>query len=382
MFIMRIAYCISSIGNSGGVERVLSTKINYLVETFDYEVHVIVGGMQPNDLFYSFSDKIRFHYLDICFIDLKPWNLIIYNKIIKQYHLKLAGLLYKIRPDITVSTFDNEASFLYKINDGSKKVLEFHFTKRYLYHLASALKNDRFRLIRKIWLHYLQKREEKIAAHYDHIVLLTERDKQLWGGGDKFTVIPNPLSFVTEQNASLENELIVSMGRVVLPKGFQYLLQAFNLLHEKYPGWRVFIYGDGQDRELLQKEINVLSLQDYFIIKTPVQQVESVMMDASLFVLPSLYDGFGLVLTEAMVCGVPCVAFDCECGPSEIISDGEDGLLVETRNVQVLADAMERLMQDVHLRKKMGGKAKQNVMRYHIHSVMVQWNVFFRNIIN
>ena len=379
---MKIAYSIGSLGNSGGVERVLSTKVNYLADVFHYEVHIIVGGMQPIDLFYSFSDKIHFHFLALCLPELKPWNVMFSNKTVKQYHRKLAGLLNEIHPDITVSTFGRDASFLYKINDGSKKVLEFHFTKRYLFHLANSLKNDRLRLIRKSWLHCLQKREEKIAAHYEHIVLLTERDKQLWGGGDKFTVIPNPLSFVTEQGASLENKLIISMGRVVYPKGFQYLLQAFNLLHANYPGWRVFVYGEGQDKDLLQKEINVLSLQDFFIIKVPVQQVESVMMDASLFVLPSLYDGFGLVLTEAMACGVPCVAFDCECGPSEIIRDGEDGWLVETRNVQALVDAMERLMQDKHLRKTMGDKAKHNVMRFHVHSVMMQWNDFFSNIIN
>ena len=379
---MKIVYSIDSIGNSGGVERVLSTKVNYLVDVFHYEVHIIVGGMQPDDLFYSFSDKIHFHYLDIPLPAFKPCNVMFSNKAVKQYHRKLSRLLHEIRPDITVSTFGRDASFLYKIDDGSKKVLEFHFTKRYLLHLANALKNDRLRLIRKIWLQYLLRRQEKISAHYDHIVLLTERDKQLWGGGDRFTVIPNPLSFVTEQSALLKNALIISMGRLVYPKGFQYLLQAFNLLHAKYPGWRVFVYGDGQDRDLLQKEINILSLQDFFILKVPVQQVESVMMDASLFVLPSLYDGFGLVLTEAMVCGVPCVAFDCECGPSEIIRDGEDGLLVETRNVQVLANAMERLMQDMHFRKTMGGKAKQNVMRFHVHSIMMKWNVFFSNIIN
>ncbi len=379
---MKIAYCIESVGNSGGVERVLSTKANYLADIYGYEVHIIVGGQKPDDLFYSFSEKIHFHFLNLNLPSLKPWNVFFTQSFAREYHRGIELLLHSISPDITISTFGRDASFLYKIKDGSIKLLEFHFTKRYLLHLADALQSDRLRWLRKKWLRLLLKREEQIAAHYDHIVLLTERDKQLWGGGDRFHVIPNPLSFVTDQVSSVEAPIISSMGRLVYPKGFQYLLRAFHLLHKKYPEWRVFIYGDGQDRDLLQKEINLLSLQDFFILKTPVLQVESVMMNTSLFVLPSLYDGFGLVLTEAMVCGVPCIAFDCECGPSEIIQDGKDGLLVETKNVQVLANAMERLMQDEHLRKTMGAQARQDVMRFHTDFIMPQWDDLFRRIIN
>jgi len=378
---MKIVYSISGIGYSGGIERVLSSKANYLAEFLNYEVHIIIGGKKPDSLFFTFSNKIKFHYLNIDFKKRQIWQYLYQTKQDKMYCKELGKQLIDIQPDITISMFGREAGFLYKIKDGSVKVLEFHFTKNYLQHLGKALHNDKFRRLRKYWLLFLKNREENIAKKYDHIVLLTQKDKELWGNNPKFKVIPNPLSFNTEKTAALENKIIVSMGRLVYPKGFQYLIRAFALLKEKYPEWKVKIYGCGQDKELLQKEINTLSLHDSIFLKEPTQDVESVLLESSLFVLPSLYDGFGLVLTEAMACGVPCVAFDCECGPSDIIQDEVDGFLVETGNILSLAEKMELLMQNKDLRIEMGAKAKENVRKFDVPVIMNLWKNYFEQIV-
>ncbi|GHT75447.1 glycosyl transferase [Bacteroidia bacterium] len=376
---MKIVYIVGNLGNSGGIERVLSTKANYFADLIGYEVHIIVGGKRPNSLFYHFSDKINFHFLAIDFPSQKPWHYMIGTKEKELYYKKVQQLLVRIKPDVTISLFGQDAEFLYKIKDGSRKILEFHFTKNYLKHLGESLVNDKYRFFRKYWLLFLQKREEHIAEKYDHIVLLTQKDKELWGGGDKFEVIPNPLSFTTDKQAALENKLIVSMGRLVYPKGFQYLIRAFSLLKDKYPDWKITIYGEGHDKELLQKEINTLSLQENIFLKDPVQNVESVLLESSLFVLPSLYDGFGLVLTEAMACGVPCIAFDCECGPSEILTDNQDGFLVEVKNVEELAKQMAVLMSDIQLRKAMRIQAKENVQRFDLIRIMEKWERYLNN---
>ena len=377
---MKIAYIINNIGNSGGIERVLSTKANYLADVFGYEIHIIVGRKHPDSPFFSFSKKIYFHYLNVDFQKKSLIDYLFENQQDKVYRQRLEQELNEIRPNITISVFGRDAEFLYKIKDGSVKVLEFHFTKNYLIHLGNALPNDKFRWLRKYWLLFLKNREENIAKKYEHIVLLTQKDKKLWGNLPKFKVIPNPLSFSTEKSAKLENKTIVSMGRLVYPKGFQYLIRAFALLKEKYPDWKVNVYGNGHDRKLLQKEINELSLQQNIFLKEPVHEVESVMLESSILVLPSLYDGFGLVLTEAMVCGVPCVAFDSECGPSEIIKNGVDGFLIETGNIRLLAEKMELLMRDKQLRIEMGSKAKDNVERFSVPVVMNLWKNYFEQI--
>lgn len=378
---MKIAYNIQSIGFSGGIERVLSTKTNYFADQLEYEVHIIVAEKKPDSLFFHFSEKIHFHYLDIEFSKRSLFGYFFPSKEDKLYRTKLEELLFQIKPDITVSMFGTDASFLYKINDGSEKVLEFHFTKNYLKHLGDSLEKDRFKFIRKYWLTLLMKKEEFLTKKYDHIVVLTERDKQLWGGGDKFTAIPNPLSFHTEKKSTLDNNTIISMGRLVYPKGFQYLIRAYSLIHEQFPEWKVKIYGEGHDRELLQNEINKLSLQGKISLEQPDEDVEGIMLNASLFVLPTLYDGFGLVLTEAMVCGVPCVAFDCECGPGEIIADEVDGFLAELKNIEDLASKMRVLMENNSLREKMGKKAKENSERFLMEEIGEKWNVFFRSLL-
>ncbi len=375
---MKIVYSIGSIANSGGIERVLCTKANYFADILDYEIHIIVLN-DPGKTFFPFSKKIHIHSLGIERIIHKPW-MVFGSRSRKEYQKKLFQKLEEIRPDITISVFGLDAEFLYKATDGSKKVLEFHFTKNYLRHLGNALINDKYRLIRKIWLEFLLAKERYYARKYQHIVLLTEKDKFLWGGRKKFTVIPNPLSFETEHAAPLTNQQIISMGRLVAPKGFQYLIRAFALLKKDFPDWKLHIYGEGHDQSMLLTLIKELSLSENIMIAPPTQNTASVLLSSSIFVLSSLYDGFGLVLTEAMECGVPCVAFDCECGPSEIITDKKDGFLVRLRDVNELSEQMKLLMSDKVLRLKMGEAAKQNVKRFGVGKVMNRWVEFFEEI--
>lgn len=377
---MKIAYILSSIDNSGGIERVISTKANYFADILGYEVHIVVAGKKPAQLFFSFSDQIRFHYLGIELKKTSPWFVLWKGKY-TEYKQRLGFLLFDIKPNITISVFGQDAEFLYQLKDGSKKVLEFHFTKNYLKHLGYSLENDRIRWIRKYWLQYLTWKEAQIAKHYQHIVVLTERDKQLWGGGDRFTAIPNPLSFYPEEQAPLDTNRIVSMGRLVYPKGFQYLIRAFAQIQEQYSDWKIYIYGEGQDKNRLQNEINNLSLQHKIKLKSADANVESIMMQASLFVLPTLYDGFGLVLAEAMACGVPCISFDSECGPGEIIRNKEDGFLAPTKDINSLAVKMSILMKNQGLRIQMGTKAKGNIYRFKMDQIGTLWQKYFESII-
>jgi glycosyltransferase involved in cell wall biosynthesis len=377
---MKIAYSIENLGNSGGIERVLSTKANHLADRLHHEVHIIAGGKKPGNLFYHFSHRIIFHFLAVDFAPRKPWHYLFKTPSDRLYRKQLTQTLNEIKPDITISTFGRDAEFLYRLNDGSVKILEFHFTKNYLKHLGASLENDRFHCLRTRWLALLQKRESRIAGKYSHIVLLTERDRQLWGAGSRFTVIPNPLSFVTERASRLDQKTIVSMGRLVYPKGFQHLIRAFARIADQHPDWKIEIYGEGHDQTLLQNEINQLSLRNQISLRKPNADVESIMLKASIFVLPTLYDGFGLVLTEAMACGVPCIAFDCECGPAEIIGNNQDGLLAPLKNEAELAEKMTLLMNSETLRRQMGTRAKNNVLRFAPDVIMNKWNNYFSEI--
>jgi len=377
---MKLVYCKESLGTAAGMERVLCTKVNYLADVLGYEVYIVLLSPIPQDLFFNFSSNVTILSLDMKVPALKPWQLFFKTKFHEEYKSKLNALLLDICPDVTISMFGHEVSFLYQLTDKSKKVIEFHFSRNYLTHLVEGLPNSKLKWLRKQWVSLIQRRERYYSRKYDHIVLLTEKDKQLWKGDSRFIVIPNPLSFVSKEKALLENKEIVAMGRFIAQKGFDLLIQSFALLKEKFPDWCLSIYGEGSDYEFLNEMIKKFSLQNNVFLKNPVKDVEKVMLDSSLFVFPSRYEGFGLVLTEAMTCGVPCVSFDCECGPSDIIRDKVDGFLVETGNVGCLAEKMELLMRDKSLRIEMGANAKKNVERFNIPVVMGLWNNYFKQI--
>jgi len=377
---MKIVYCKSSLGGGAGMERVLCTKVNYFADVLGYDVYIVLESPVPNDLFFNFSPKVTILSLNIKSAISKPWQLFFRTKYYNEYRSKLNALLLNIRPDVTVSMFGYEISFLYRLTDGSKKVLEFHFTRNYLTHLVEGLPDSKLKWLRKYWVALLQYRERYYSRKYSYIVLLTEKDKQLWKGDSRFTVIPDPLSFVSGRKALLENKNILAMGRFIAQKGFDLLIQAFASLKEKFPDWSLFIYGEGNDYEFLNNMIRELSLQNNIFLREPVKDVEKVMLDSSLFVFPSRYEGFGLVLTETMTCGVPCVSFDCECGPSDIIQDGVDGFLVETGNILHLVEKMELLMRNKKLRVEMGNKAKENIGRFSVSVVMNLWKDYFEQI--
>lgn len=359
---MKIVYCIPSLTNPGGMERVLTTKVNYLADHYGYEVH-IVTMQSKGDPFFTLSPRIICHNL----------NLINGNK----HRKELEKLLFQIRPQVTVSMYGPEYPFLYKIKDGSKKVVEFHFSKYYLSHLVNGIPYLRFRTLHKIKAWLLQKKEERYASRYDKVVLLTQQDMGLWGNKPNMHYIHNPVSFRSEQVSTLENKQIIAMGRYIAQKGFDLLIDAFNLIAKEFPEWKLNIYGEGQDQTLLKQKIKELRLEKQVSLYPPTKQVKEKFIESSIFVFPSRYEGFGLVLTEAMECGLPCIAFDCECGPREIIEPSITGYIVENKNKIVFANKMKELMSNPERRKKMGMAGKERAVKFYIEPIMKQWHQLF-----
>lgn len=363
---MKIVYCIESLYKSGGMERVLTTKANYLSEQYGHEVHIVTMGGEHQPYF-PLSEKIICH------------NLSVISK--KDYRKKLVQLLYSLRPHITISMYGPEFTFLYKIKDGSKKIVEFHFTKYYLTYLVRGIHTLRFRRLHllKAWL--LQKREALYASRYDKVVLLTQQDLQIWGNKPNMCYIYNPVSFYSEEVSHMTNKRIIAMGRYIAQKGFDLLIDAFAKIASKYPDWELCIFGEGQDAVFFQNKIKSYRLEKQIHLCPSTHDVKQELLASSIFVFPSRYEGFGLVLTEAMECGLPCIAFDCECGPREIISDRESGFLVKNGDISILAEKMDCLMQNPELRNIMGKKGKQRVEMFYAQNIMPKWQQLFTQII-
>ncbi|MHA4809107.1 glycosyltransferase family 4 protein [Flavitalea flava] len=366
---MTIVYCIFSLAPPGGMQRALSVKATYLAEVAGFSIHVItrtqpVQSSGPAGRYsFNLSAKVKIHTIG------------------KNYKKELATILYILRPDIVISLYGEESRFLYKIRDGSKKILEFHFTRNHLVHLVKGLPHLRFRKLRLQYVRLLQYLDERCARHYDCLVLLTEADRGLWGNPPNVVVIPNPLSFTSPVKSGLDSKRILSAGRLIATKGFDLLIEAYRLVAKRYPDWKLAIFGEGQDKQFLLNKIRNYGLENQVEIFPPTADIAGEMLRSSIYAAPSRYEGFGLVITEAMECGVPSVAFDCQCGPREIICDGSDGILVEPQNTEKFAEALLLLIASPELRTRMGKNAITSAARFAEDRIMDRWKNLFRSLV-
>lgn len=380
---MKIAYCLPDYSLSGGTERTLSLKTGYLADVAGHEVHVIASdGVKNKTPFYKFSEKTTFHNLAVDYTecDSKPLPMNFISKIKKGrlHRERLQRLLSEIKPDITVCVFSYELPFLWKLPQAGKTVVEFHFSRHYQevemkYNHIGWLKK-KAKLLTEWW-------RRRFISRYDAFVILTEEDAACWKHLHNVHIIPNALTFVPETAAQLDSKVVMSVGRLTTQKGFDLLLEAWREAHAALPGWKLVIYGEGEDRQTLQRYVDENSLSDSVSLPGNEKNIVSRYLQASVFVLSSRYEGFGMVLTEAMACGVPCVSFACPCGPKDIVRDGEDGMLVPDGDVKALASAIVRMASDDALRLKMGTAARQNVDRFSLENVMDKWNTLFESLL-
>ena len=189
-------------------------------------------------------------------------------------------------------------------------------------------------------------------------------------------VIPNPVSmddYSLSAPSPERSKIVLAMGRLSYEKGFDQLLHAFTIVAEKHAGWTLAVWGEGPLRSVLEELRDQLGLRGRVLFPGWTADPFGEMRRAGLFVLSSRYEGFGMVLAEAMACGVAVVSFDCPSGPSEIIRHGVDGLLVPRDDVVALAGAMDRLLSDEGERKRLGARAVEVTSRFAKGSVMGMW---------
>lgn len=376
---MKIIYCTHSTYNPGGMERVLLNKVTYLSALPEWEVSVVTTDQHQRPSFYPFPEKVRMTDLEINYSDDNDKG--IWKKITsylckrKEHKRKLTALLLKEKPDIVVSLYPSESSFIPDIKDGSKKVLELHFNK--FFRIQYGRKGiigliDRWRT----------RQDERIVRRFDKFVVLTNEDKGYWGGLPNIEVIPNAAIHVSKNYSEVKNKRVIAVGRLDYQKGFDRLIQAWRLVQHtgRFSDWKLDIFGQGEWREMLQQMIDKQGLQNTVKINPPTNAILNEYVHSSLLVMSSNYEGFGMVLVEAMSCGVPVISFDCKCGPKDIIQPGINGLLVPNGDIQALADAMMKVMEDEAYRKMLSLNARKVVDTYSEQAVMSQWILLFTSI--
>ncbi|MBW1619745.1 glycosyltransferase family 4 protein [Empedobacter falsenii] len=363
---MKLLYVTNGINGAGGLERVLAIKTSYLSEKLNYEVHIVSLNETQFNPFYTFLPDIHLHSIMV------KGNLFNY---IWNYIFGIKRIIKQVQPDIISVCDDGLKGFFLPIILGNKipTIYERHISKE-----VENTKGDSFLKKKSIQLKWAIM--ATLAKKFDAFVVLTNGNIKEWPNLRNLKVIPNPTSFYPEQSAALNNKKVIAVGKQGYQKGYDQLLRAWEVVCKENSDWELEIYGKEEPKEGLHQLAMQLGIQNRVSFYPPTSSIEEKYLESSIYVMSSRFEGFGMVLIEAMSCGLPCVSFDCPHGPSDIISDKEDGFLVPNGDVQALANALQILILDENKRIIMGRNAKDNAKRYLPEQIMPVWDELFKKI--
>ena len=373
----KIVYCTPALYSAGGTERVVSVKANYLTDVLGYDVTIIVTEGKNGNSFFPLSDKVKVINLGLNFEEL--WNIAFVKKVLlylkkqRKYKKLLTNELLRIRPDITITTLRREINFINEIPDGSIKIGEQHLS-RTNYRKIDA----RFSKLYEIsFFRWWKDRVVTSLTKLDRLVVLTSDAASEWPELTNITMIPDPLSIKVNNRSLLGSKRVITIGRYSYEKGYDILLKIWSIVEKRCTDWQldIFAMGDPTPYVKIMDELSIDKKRCH--LNSSVVDVENEYINSSILVQPSRTEGFGMVLVEAMACGLPVISFDCENGPRSIISDGEDGFLIPPFEVDLFADRLVQLIIDGELRKKMGEKGQRKSQLYQIDSVGRQWKQLF-----
>jgi glycosyltransferase involved in cell wall biosynthesis len=295
----------------------------------------------------------------------------IYYKLVKLFQRKIKALLEIEKPDILITNASEFADFLMKCKGEVPLIVESHGIFDRPFHMQEMTVTNRI----KRYFHY------KSLSKVDRIVALTHGDAEQWKHiNPNVSIIPNLVTMNESGTySSCDVKRVIFVGRFDTQKGYQYLDAIWRIVEERHPDWRLDIYGEGAD---LKENLSMIPKGKNVYPHGQTLDILDKYKKSSILILTSVYEPFGLVMPEAMSCGIPIIAFDCPYGPSEIITDGKDGFLIDCYNVETFADKLCLLIENEALRKQMGQNAVPSVTRFRKETIISQWMSLFKSLIS
>ena len=379
---MTIAYIYPAFINIGGADKIIISKANYMADHWGYEVYLITDSQNGLPTFFPLSPKVHLIDLDINFFQQYQYpplkRLMVYLKLMRRYRKAMERTLQQIRPDIIISTFSRDAKFVGLFKKYSKAAIaEVHTTKKNI----RALPNLRLKGGFYIFLAaYIERQLNNSAKRFDEVVVLNSLEEDLWKRVRKVRVIHNAVQYYPEEENELKAKNVIYVGRAEYEKAPDRLIDVWRVVAEKHPDWTVSMYCTGAMLDKLKARVRDYGLEQQVRFMPPTKDMLLAYMSSSICVLTSRFEGFPVVLQEAMGCGIPCVSFNCPSGPRYIITDQEDGYLVRDGDIDGFAEKVCLLMEDEALRRRLGRQAKQSMARYGADVIMAQWRELFERL--
>ncbi len=322
--------------NMGGIERTIAGLANLLSE----EHEVIVSQFLRDDSFYELGERVRF----------EPFGFTASGNVVMRtlrLYRRIRALLKKERPDIVFCMSLTHLVLFCRAARGLDTVVVGAESANPLNDMSRRAVEQRAR-----------------SVYADGFIFQTERARTAYPEKTVrvSTVIANAIwnedVLNSPETLPEKKKRVVSVGRLEYVKGYDFLIEAFSRVAADFPEWELVIYGEGTEREKLEKQIKALNMEDR--IRLPGRDLHAFrhVRASEIFVLSSRSEGMPNTLLEAMACGVCAIAVDCPNGPREIVTDGVDGLLIESESVSALEEALCKAMGDASLRAQLSKRAK------------------------
>ncbi len=349
----------------GGAERVAVSLSNWIAKNKNDEIYLINMGYDTKN--FEFNEKLKVYHKEYDTTNIKGLKPIV---LIKKLNLKIEyilDILNFIKPDVIFGMLYLPIYFawLYKMKNKDVVLIGSERANPNIKNIPISVKIN-----------------AKVCPMLcDNYIFQTERVKNMFSKKikNKGTVIANAVSnpYISEIEETKRNKVISNMGRLEQQKGQDVLIKAFNKVHQKYPEYKLIIYGEGSKEEELRHLIAKLKLEDNVILAGKMPKAILEVNESEIFVFPSRYEGMPNALLEAMACGLPCISTNCVAGPSEIIEDGKNGILVQVDNIEQIAQKIIYLIENKEIANKMGNEAKKVLINYSIDNIFNQYYNFF-----
>lgn len=371
---MKILYIFRSLAVWGGIERVLIEKMNYMSSVYGYDVYIITSDQGNHSIPYHLEDNVHFEDLNIRFHQQYQYRIIKRKLVAKRlkhiYEQCLAQRFQQIQPDIIVCTTADYIDSLVKLKGSIPLVVESHSI------CLRTVEDGKCWLQRK-WYRYFYLRA---LSKVDVVVALTEGDANEWRKVHPYVVvIPNIVHLDDGIISTHKNNRVIWVGRFVSQKLPFEMVRIWEKVQPLFPDWQLDMYGGGDKFQVLEDKVSSLGIN--IKIHQPTEHIFDCYRESSLLVSTSSFEPFGLVIPEAMSCGIPVVAFDCPYGPASIIADGINGFLIKYCDVDNFINKLSILMGDRDLRIKMGKDGKLSTRRYEANQIMPLWRALFEKLV-
>ena len=374
---MRILIIHRSFALVGGAERVITDKVNYLANE-GHQLMLVSYEQGDHPLPYELHPSVQYRDLDCRFFTLSkysaPKHLYLYFCLKKRFKNNLRSVVLEFKPEVVVLASDWQTLMKTVINSVNPVpvIAEFHNT--YDYVMRKVGTSEGWLKAKLTQLYYRQ--AIKSLGKCAQLVVLTDSDARGWRQHfNNVAVIPNPVTLYPDVIDDIPKDpgRIIFVGRFNHEKRIDRLITAFSMIANKYPDWHVDIFGEGNEKENLLRQIVEMELDERVVIHEPTKAIFDEYKRSEILVLCSEHEASPLVLVEAMACGVPCVSLDCPNGPREIIQNGVTGLLAKNGDVKDLSEKIEWMITHKTEREMMGRKAREFAATRVLSVIMNQW---------